>query len=165
MTDDPAIVPIEDVGEFLAEQARIAAFRNERLHDRQRQITWGSFYARFYPINRSTVLTIFARVEDVEQFKALEEAAGATGQELDTEVQTLTDMHENGYLFARHHSTMEPTGEWGTTHRYNCWPIDEQIYQAAQEAGWDVSAMTPTQRDRLQAEYDEFRAWVVQQEV
>lgn len=163
MTEDPRIIEIEDLDEFLENEARTVAQYNSRLSERQRQITWGSWFVRFYTVNRQTVMAIFAHVEDVDHFRSLEQAAGATDEELEESVKALVASHDDGYLFARHYSTIEPTGEWGSTHRYNCWPIDEPIYRAAANAQWDVSAMTVIQRNRLTAAYDEFRAWVQEQ--
>lgn len=96
----------------------------------QRSLTWGSYFLRAMP---ELGYYIFGRVFTVEEIAADEEPIVVTGKQRS---------HERGYRYGIYHSVVEPDGEIGDTHMALLWPITEEDFNKAKEAGWQPAPST-----------------------
>jgi hypothetical protein len=139
---------LEEMRDWMRRQTAAA---NERTSDRQKAITFGDHWMRFIPQHQ---LVVFGRVEPLEDLAGVEDPP------------TIDHIRENlgrGYLFGRAYSTWEPDGEWGDTHTYNVWPCTPELFEAAQEAGWDITRLEPVFGMQVNTAYREYREWILAQ--
>jgi hypothetical protein len=136
MTEDE-----ENEGEFSLElmmhQMRVLTeYANEHLADAQREVTYGSYWARFYNVKERVI--IFGHVETLASMEASERDLGAGDEEAVYIVEDTKRRHEDGYLYGMAYSVVTPEGELGFTHRADLWPIDEETFDAYRKVGWNV---------------------------
>ena len=108
--------------EAMMEQMRVLTeYANENLADAQKQIGYGSYWARFYDIKNRIV--IFGYVETLDEMESSERDLGADDGEA-AYIRTDTNRrHNDGYMYGMCYSTITPEGELGFTHRADIWPI------------------------------------------
>lgn len=148
----------DSLEDALADITRNTNIANAGLAPEQRACTWGTYWVRFIPTGQE-MLVVFGRVqqleETVEQEMVLEnEMPGPDEAEVRA---TMQASHDQGYMFGRAYSVVEPRGELGSTHRANMWPITEDLYHAAQAANWDPLSLQPRDLDQLQDVYTAVR--------
>ena len=115
--------------------ARDAA--NATLAEEQKSLTWGSYFANFTTLPTADCVVFgqtFTRQEVIDS----EREAGADAAEAEYTANHVGAGLENGYLYARCYSVIEPDGELGDTHRASAWPISKELFKAAESVGWDV---------------------------
>lgn len=135
---------IADMVDYMQKQTEWA---NANLAPKQQAVTYGDHWARF----DQKGFVIFGKVA------TLDEATGSTpSSEKDYELKSLTANHDRGYMFGKCYSVIEPTGEWGDTHRANLWPIPVEMFDAVKAVGWDTDAL---EVDMLTALWVHHRAW------
>jgi len=152
---------IEDAYEFMRKGE---AYGNRNLHPKQENITWGDYWVRFY--NVADRVIIFGKVETEAEVEAGEskgiddiavEAERAIAQdEVLYTMTTIRDSHERGLMWGWAYSRYDK--DLGSTHRFYMWPISKDLYEAAEQVGWDVDAITdPVARAELEAAWQEYR--------
>lgn len=109
---------------------------NRTLSAEQRTVTFGSYWARFYDVRARIV--IFGYVDSLAAMEESERRLGADDAEA-TYIRAETERrHHDGFMYGMCYSTIDPTGEWGFTHRSELWPISEELFEKYRAVGWDV---------------------------
>jgi hypothetical protein len=157
----------DNIEDAFDEMRRATDAANAVLHDKQRAVTWGDCWVRFW--DPSDGIVIFGRVLTEDELRE-SELRGLNPNSTDPDermeyeatVDSLTRMKEShedgGYLFSWCSSRIEP-GEYGSTHRANLWPCSRMLYDAAQEVGWQIGALPATAQAILEAAYHDYRDW------
>lgn len=109
---------------------------NQTLATEQKQIGYGSYWARFYNIKDR--LVIFGYVDTLDEMEASERALGAKADEAEYIRHDTNRRHNDGYMYGTCYSRITPEGELGFTHRADIWPIGKDLFETYQAAGWDV---------------------------
>lgn len=117
----------EEMVEWLA--ANRARAKTE-IGETQAAVTYGDHWCRFYE-----GLTIYGRVSPREELNQQSRDNGVSEDEITYEDEDLAARHPET-VFGLCYSTIEPTGEWGFTHRSVLWPISVELFDAARGAGW-----------------------------
>lgn len=128
---------------------------NAGLAVEQRAITYGDYWVRFYDIGARIV--DFGHVMTEAEYVEQETEEGTDPDEIALNLQRLQARHDAGYLYGRAHSILNVTGEWGTTHRSNVWPIEERLYAAAQTVDWKIDQLSPDGKLLLEIAYACYR--------
>ena len=164
MSEQPHVVSfdtMEDAYEFMRKGE---AYGNRNLHPKQQSITWGDHWVRFY--NVADRLIIFGKVMTEAEVEAGEskgidkitdpvELAEAR-DEIEYTMTAIRDSHARGLMWGWAYSHHEH--DLGSTHRFYMWPISKALYDAAEQVGWDVDALTDqAARDELEAAWQEYR--------
>ena len=123
--------------EAMMEQMRVLTeYANEHLAPQQKQIGYGSYWARFYDVKNRIV--VFGYVETLDAMEASERELGADDGEA-AYIRTDTNRrHNDGYMYGMCYSTITPEGELGFTHRADIWPITQDAFETYRRVGWDV---------------------------
>lgn len=150
----PEIRVIRNLEEFFDEQEEATAMANELLAPEQLDVTWGSYWIRFYDIEARVI--IFGYVQTVEEAEAAELASGGSKEELAYTTPRLREMHDNGYMWGWCHSII--ASEPGSTHRSRLWPIGGDTYLAAEQMGWDIDRLDREYKTKIEAAYQGIRA-------
>lgn len=130
----------EEMFEWMIQQK--AERQARALAPEQQGIGWGDYAVRFWEN-----LVIFCRVETYEELVRTE----------DTEtVAEIERVHREGSLWAFCSSRVE-SGEWGYQHRSVLWPISEETYKAAQQAGWVWDTLPDPARYEVEAAFNAMR--------
>lgn len=157
----------EEAFKFLEESRRLNDKVAEVLSPEQRSVTWGSCWIRFWED-----LAIFGRVSTIEAVIAEEsgDVPELTGDpERDAERQEAIDeaaqivslvvqSEQDGYVYGWCHSKIE-SGEIGSTHRGNLWPIDEALFAHAKQHDWDPDKFRPIFRLEVVNAYKHYQEW------
>lgn len=158
---DPQVFAFDSLDEAFNHMRRSEALANAGLHDKQRAVTYGSCWVRFYDIPNRVL--VFGKVMTPEVFAAEESVAAANSDhpmspaELDHALLRLRERAERGYLYGRCYSVIEPGGEFGDTHQANLWPISEDLYNAAQDAGWRMDDLVIDAKLELSLAFAQWR--------
>ena len=123
MSDIRVFDSMEEMHEWMARQTEAA---NDNLHPVQRDLTWGSYWVRFVDVR--------ARIVEFGRVLTHEEAAERWGEE-----PGLDENMERGYLYSEAHSLMG--SDIGDTHRWNAWPIEERLFEAAKAVDWQIDRL------------------------
>jgi hypothetical protein len=143
-------------------QQQQTAKANAILTDEQKSLTWGSDWVRFWDAGAGDLLVIFGHCHTLAEFEPIEKAAGCTAKEWDEyTVPRLIDALDNGYMYGMAYSIIEPTGEPGDTHRAHCWPISRELFDAAQQAEWDINNLSLEHKIELNVAYGNYRAFAL----
>jgi hypothetical protein len=67
-------------------------------------------------------------------------------------------MLTEGFLFGASHSKFDVEGNLGTQHRANVWPIEQRLYDAAQQVDWDIARLDEAGRLLLEIAWRTARA-------
>lgn len=103
------------------------------LHPAQAALTNGSCWVSFV-----APVVIFGKVIDEDELVKEEMDAGAGKQEArEIAAQTQMNLVEHGLMYGKCYSSWVPDGEWGSTHKINAWPIEPDVYEAAEKVGWE----------------------------
>jgi hypothetical protein len=122
----------------------------------QRAIGYGDYWARFIDVGNRIVE--FGRVYTLTEVRRLEVEAGATAQEADFAVSDTEQSMKNGnFLYGRAASILLPNGESGYTHKANVWPIEESLWAAAAECGWNIDVLPLSAKVNLEAAFIAYR--------
>lgn len=104
----------------------------------QTGIVWGSFFARKIPELQTVV---FGAIPTFEEFIRLEGQARAE--------EWAEGPYARGRRFARCYSTLEPDGEWGSTHIADMVPITAEQFETARRLGWYLADVGPDDPDGM----------------
>lgn len=122
MSENFHVRSFDSVEEMLAEQAERERQANASVVDKQREVTWGSYFCQ--PLSGG--LWVFGRVLSEQE---IEEEEGPD------EIRILQDAYARGYRFSFCSSVIEE-GEYGSKHIAAIWPIPEDDYNRAKQSGW-----------------------------
>lgn len=141
---EPQVFGFASIEEAFDYMHRNEMAANATLHEKQKAITYGDHWIRFWDIPSRTL--IFGKVMTVEEFAESERTASTkddpvTPSELEYELGELRQRHGRGFMFGYCWSTIEPRGELGDTHQANMWPISQELFEAAQAAEWVIDAL------------------------
>lgn len=125
------IISFDDFASMQEKLAEIRSKANEGLAVAQRSVTYGSYWVRFHPAT-----TIFGYVTPLDEFVVGEMALGATRDEAEYEMEQIKAAHEDGMMWGKAYSRLEPDGEYGSTHRASLWPIEQRLFDAAMATRW-----------------------------
>ena len=155
MSDFQAFDSLDEMYEFMHANEEAA---NQTLAPEQRAVTYDDYWVRFYDIANRVV--IFGHVTPLTYWdEAIANAKGDEDRaEWEFEKNQIEDSHGRGYMYGWCWSTIEPDGEPGSTHQANLWPVSRELFEAAREVHWDIDAMTPPDKMRLQVAYQVWRA-------
>jgi len=120
---------LEDMQKYIKESGDTAL---AAMSEEQRALTWGS-----YAMMPTDECVIFGYVFTEEELLLGELHAGASQEEAEATVRMSRNALKRGYLFGRWFSIIEPTGELGSNHAVNCWPITAEQHGIAATFGWD----------------------------
>lgn len=137
-----------------AMQAYLASAKDaaaKGLHVLQHSITYGEHWVRF-----AGPIVEFGRVATLTEVGVAEVRAGASSAEASQVVAETEAKHLEHLMYGDAYSVLGPEGEVGYTHKAHVWPIDEVVFEAAREAGWDVTKMDTEHQLTLSLAY---RAW------
>jgi hypothetical protein len=156
---EPVIRTFESVDEMFSWMRDNEEAANLVLAPEQQAVTYGSHWCRFFDIANRVVIfgKVLTQEEQRETETALADDSEADEAETEEILDTLAQSHERGYMYGRCYSTIEPDGEWGSTHRANLWPIPQHVYEAARDVRWDIDQLPPEQRTALEAAYQVYR--------
>jgi len=157
----PYVRTIDDIGAFFEEQRLATEDANSKICDRQKAITFGSYWVRFHVMPPGIVIVIAGRVTTIEDFKTVEIEAGGSEEELEETLPQLQSRHDDGYMFGRAYSVLEPEGEYGSTHRSVMWPIDKSLYDALKANSWDFTNLDDWEAAHLEDAYQSYRSWMI----
>lgn len=134
------------------------------LDEKQRSITWGSYWVRFYQD-----LVIFGYVMTLDEVRASEVgdvsditdpvALEAIQAEVEYTLRTIEATHTAGYMYGWCNSSVAE--EIGSTHQAQMWPIDRAVYEHAREHRWDVDKIRPIFRLELAGVFQEYHDWAL----
>lgn len=133
MTSFMTFDSFDDMQRFLQAQEEIA---NNNIHPKQLETTWGSYWVRAL---EDSGLLIWGRVWTMEEIMQSEEESADPDYDPDPEhvKQHYEEMDRRGYRFGEAASVLCPEGELGSTHISVMWPITQEEYEKAREAGWN----------------------------
>jgi len=155
----------DNIEDMLADMRLAENQANQGLAPEQEGVGYGDYWVRFLPDR----LVIFGRVMPKDEFinseRALADPDDAEFAEM--ELAGIIDHHEQsyarGYRFGWCFSTVEPTGEPGSTHIANVWPIDKELYDQAEAVGWNIDALPEDSKLDLEVAYQEYREHALEQ--
>jgi len=149
------VLHFESRDEMLTYLAQAQAQAQRSMHHAQARITWGDHWVRFIDVAQAEVE--FGRVFLPDEVADLEVAAGATAQEATTAVEDVTTGLANGYLYGVAHSSHFPDGEAGETHKASVWPIERDLFDAAQSVAWRIRLLPLAQKINLELAFRQWR--------
>lgn len=123
---------------MLARQAEALERAEASVVEKQKEITWGSYFLRpseTHPPIWGYVIPLDELTDDL-----LEE--GVAISEVEYELDSIQVAYNRGLRYAQHYSALTPDGEWGSSHIATCWPVSQEIYEEAQANGWYLSQET-----------------------
>lgn len=142
----------EDMQAYLL---RAQADADSSTHPAQRALTYGDHWVQFEDIANRVV--IFGKVYTLTEVKFTEMYAGATLAEAkDAQRHTQILMAENK-VYGRAHSILCPGGEAGYAHKSVLWPIEQSVYESAQQVGWNIDRLYPSDKINLEAAFIAYR--------
>lgn len=159
----------DSITEFFEGMARSTEVANRWLADKQRSLTYGSDFIRFYDIQNRIIIFGHVYTEDemfaLEGGNDIEKIPDPRERQLAVDeiayiLDRMRDANRNGYLYGWCSSIIEP-GEPGNTHRSACWPITRDLYDAAKAVNWNVDRLDPEERAEVEAVYQAFRSHYV----
>lgn len=148
-----------DLETMLTNMRKAEEQANSSLAPEQEAVVYGDYWVRFLPDR----LVIFGYVMPRDEFLASERALAdpADAAYAEMEMAGITDHHDQsyarGYRFGWCYSTVEPTGEPGSTHIANVWPISQDTYEQAKAVGWQIDLLPPDGKMELEAAYQGYR--------
>jgi hypothetical protein len=152
-----AFTSTEEMVEALRERAAHAL---AGLAPQQAAITWGDHWVQFHDIDNGGL--IWGKVHTREEVAAGELSCGADWDEVVETIASTVNSLEQGYMYGTAHSRFYDEGELGTTHKAHVWPIEERLFDAAREAGWDHRKIEdPAMRVLLDIAFRAIRAHVI----
>lgn len=108
---------------------------NRRVLPPQRLIGWGDYWFRVIP---DWDLVIFGYVYTEAENEKGERDAGASDEEWEYTHNVELDSYKRGYRFGKAYSTIEPTGELGSTHISEMVPISQEQFEEARGLKWSL---------------------------
>lgn len=150
--------------EMYEAMAKAEAAGNANLHAVQRMVTYGDYWMRFWIVGENELVLICGYVETLPELAASEGAHYDLDKpedkaEFDHTMFGIRERHTRGYMFGKAYSTIEPTGEWGDTHRANLWPITKNLFEAMREVGWVKERLSQSDRYALLSVYQAWAQW------
>ena len=151
----------DDLESMIAQMRALTEVANMTLAAEQKQIGYGSYWARFYDIKNRIV--IFGYVDTLDQMEAGERSLGADDQEADYIRHDTNRRHNDGYMYGMCYSVVTPEGELGFTHRADIWPITQEMFEEFRTVGWDVdhADLTWEVKVSLATMYAEYRSHIM----
>lgn len=136
--------------EMFAAMAQATEDANARLAPHQRDLTFGSYWVRFYDVTERIIE--FGRVFTLDEIPFEPE----DGYPVEVQRQEMIENTERGYLYSEANSILGT--ENGDTHRYNAWPIEQRLFDMAKAVDWKIDDLDDTGKLLLEIAYAGFRA-------
>lgn len=133
----PHVTSYDSYEEMMQDQERNEEAANAAVLEKQREITWGSYFLRLYGQGQGQI-HIFGYVYTPEEIKELEIDAGASIQEVEYYLVVRHNAHARGYRWGNCYSVVTPEGEVGSTHISTSWPITKDEFEAAKNQSWTL---------------------------
>jgi hypothetical protein len=118
----------------------------DHLAPEQQNITYGDHWARFYDV--SSQLIIFGRVDPLA-----ETSESPDEQEREYLRHETERRMANGYVYGKCYSKVTVPGEYGFTPKFEIWPIDEDVFNAARDVNWEFTHLPIGVRIELSTAY------------
>ena len=147
--------------EAFAAMAEAEASANQHLAPEQEGVGYGDYWVRFLPDRLVIFSRVMTRAEFIESETALADPDDPYAEvELGGIVNHHDDSYARGYRFGWCFSTIEPTGEPGSTHIANLWPIEQEVFDQAKAVGWEIDRLPAESKALLEAAYQGYRKHV-----
>lgn len=130
----------ETLEELLAAQSDALELAEAAVVDRQREITWGTYFIRPSETHPPIWGYVMTPEEIVDELMNMTPTSSIS--EVEYEVTTIQVAYERGLRYAHHFSALTPNGEWGSSHIATLWPVSQEVYEEAKANGWYLSQET-----------------------
>jgi len=140
------IISFDNMDDMMAHLSRMQEDAEAATLPKQKEIVGGTYFIR--PLDEEGFF-VFGEAFSLERMEKEEIAAGGEEDEVAEMLDEEKRKQATGLMFGKCYSIVEPTGEYGTTHRATAWPITEGFFLNAKENGWRLTYPNPDGRGDL----------------
>ena len=132
------------------------------LHPMQQALTAGAHWVRFVNLDTQPMVIEFGQVATPEMIVESETEGGSSLAEALDFVRLNAEKETGGFLYGRADSVLGDEG--GYTHKAHAWPIEQRLFEAAQDVSWNADRLDELGRLLLEIAFRGMRAHVLRTE-